>query len=448
MPAEKRAAWEKAITKGVEGIIKTELSKDVIQNIPTHDAMGVYAFGQLMNRPDWMAAAKNYLDKVFAGQSIDGFWSENFGPVVMYNMVYVDAIGAYYAMSHDPKAQLALKRAAVYHSNFTYPDGSEVETVDERNPYHKSVVMPNVGFTFSPEGRGYIQHELKLLKGKPIGPDIAAAYLLYGEEGEATPPPSEQEHYQHTIGDATNGAVINRSGPWFTCISSYHPPPRFNLINLRMILKGDPFTILPYTHVPSTRWIQDRQNFVSLFHDKTGLILGGGNTKMQPLWSTFIVGDASKLKHAPGDQNPNFFPKPGLVHMPSGAKLDAGNLKLDLTYYQTKCHVQVQTDSESHATIVYSVDEIPPFGVTAHVPLIVDSKKIEADIAKAKETGRLSHRGWRIALPKGATLEYPVAPHNPYTKDGHIDNPDDARCVITLPFSESVKKYQITVEVP
>ena len=39
----------------------------------------------------------------------------------------------------------ALRRAAIYHSNFTYPDGSEVETVDERNPYHKSIVMPNVG---------------------------------------------------------------------------------------------------------------------------------------------------------------------------------------------------------------------------------------------------------------------------------------------------------------
>jgi hypothetical protein len=447
MPADKRAAWEAAITKGVEGIIRTELVKDVIQNIPTHDAMAVYHFGQLMNRDDYKSAAKAYLDKVFAAQSPDGFWSENFGPVVMYNMVYIDAIGAYYGMSHDPKAKEALRRAAIYHSNFTYPDGSEVETVDERNPFHKGTVMPNVGFTFSPEGRGYIQHELKLLKGRPIGPDIAAAYLLYGEEGEATPPPSEQPHYEHTIGDATNGALIRRDGPWFLCISSYHPPPKFNLINLRMMLRGRPFTILPFTNIPSTRWIQDRQNFVSLFHDKTGLILGGGNTKLQPLWSTFTVGDVNKLKHTPGDQNPNFFGLPGLLHMPTDAKLHADKLELDLTYYETKCHVRVDTSSPNQATLVYWVDEIPPQGVAAHVPLLIDSKTIASDIDKARGKDQLAHRGWRISIPPGATLAYPVAPHNPYTKDGHIDSPDEARCVMTLPFSESVKKYRINVEV-
>jgi hypothetical protein len=448
MPAEKRAAWEAAINKGVEGMIRTELVKDKIENIPTHDSMAVYHFGQLMHREDYKSAATKYLDKVFAAQSPDGFWSENFGPVVNYNMVYVDAIGVYYAMSHDPKAKEALRRAAIYHSNFTYPDGSEVETVDERNPYHKSIVMPNVGVTFSPEGRGFIEHELKLLKGRPIGAEMAASYLLYGEEGEAIPPPSEQPHYQHMIGNANNGALVHRDGAWFVCISSYHPPPKFNLLNVRMMLKGDPFTLMPYTDVPGMRWIQDRQNFVSLFHDKTGLILGGGNTKMQPLWSTFTVGDVNQLKHTPGDQNPNFFPKPGLIHMATDANLDAEKLQLDLTYLDTKCHVRVDTSSPNQATLTYWVDEIPRLGVAAHVPLLVDSKRIEADIAKAKLGDHLSHRGWRISVPPGASLQWPVAPHNPYTKDGHIDSLDEARCVMTLPFYERVKKYQITVEVP
>ena len=33
-----------------------------------------------------------------------------------------------------------------------------------------------------------------------------------------------------------------------------------------------------------------------------GVFLGGGNTKLQPLWSTFTVGDVSLLKHKPGDE--------------------------------------------------------------------------------------------------------------------------------------------------
>ena len=49
--------------------------------------------------------------------------------------------------------------------------------------------------------------------------------------------------------------MVRREGPWFICLSGYTAP------------------------VPQSRWIQDRQNLVSLYHDKAGLILGGGSDR-------------------------------------------------------------------------------------------------------------------------------------------------------------------------
>src|SRR5438132_11362652 len=102
--------------------------------------------------------------------------------------------------------------------------------------------------------------------------------------------------------------MVVRHGPWFACLSAYE------------------------AEISDKRWIQDRQNFVSLFHDKTGLILGGGNTKLQPLWSTFTVGDPALLFHKPGDEDPNFIPPPGVRHIPTDAKLDPQRSALDLDY--------------------------------------------------------------------------------------------------------------------
>src|SRR5688500_12630602 len=99
MPPERRAKWEKALTLGYEGIAKQDLNH--VHNIPTHHAMGLYIAGKALNRPEWCAQATAFMKKVMATQDPAGFWSENKGPVVQYDFVYVDALGVYYAASGD-----------------------------------------------------------------------------------------------------------------------------------------------------------------------------------------------------------------------------------------------------------------------------------------------------------------------------------------------------------
>jgi hypothetical protein len=434
MPAERRARWEQALTLGYAGIARTALNR--IHNIPAHHAAALYLAGQLLARPGWCRQAAEFLGRVAGEQDEGGFWSEHMGPVVSYNLVYVDALGSYHALSGDRGVLPALERSARFHANFTYPDGSKVETVDERNPYHEGVTMPNVGFSFSPEGRGYVRRQWERLRaaGQALSADLAASFLLYGEEGPAAAAPGGKAFHHFVLGQ--NDAVVQREGPWFACFSGYACP------------------------VPENRWIQDRQNFVSLFHDRAGLIVGGGNTKLQPRWSTFTLGDTRLLAHRAGDESPTFTPPAGLLHVPAAAALDADSLALSLRYGDTSCRVSVHLLEPQQARLCYVVEGALDGPAAAHVTLLPHlGEAWETDSGQRGTLGNASfeftqgqagawfaHHGWRVALPPDATVTWPVLPHNPYRKDGRAETAE-ARIVITLPFERDVTRQEITVEV-
>jgi len=433
MPSDRRAKWEKALILGYDGIAKNEL--DHLHNIPTHHAMGLYIAGKAFNRPAWCEQASAFMKKVVASQDPGGFWSENKGPVVNYDFVYVDAIGTYYAVSKDEVALPALQKAATFHANFTYPNGSDVETVDERNPYDRSVKMPNLGFTFSAAGRGYVkQQRERRPKDSALPADLIASYLLYGQEGDIVPAPGSKPSHQFVLGN--NDAMVTRQGPWFACLSAYNAP------------------------VPNVRWIQDRQNFLSLFHDKAGVFLGGGNTKLQPLWSTFTVGDVALLKHKAGDESPNFLPPKGIVHTPRSASLDPSAQSIIFDYDGVVCAVQVNIANPDEAKVSYVLTTKTDRDVAAHVTLLPQMKgKWSTESGKSGkltnepinlgpgEAGKwIEHRGVRISLPPQASITWPVLPHNPYTKDGHAEA-SEGRLVITLPFAPDVLKHELTIGV-
>ncbi len=434
MPPERRAKWEKALELGFTGIEKHELSH--VHNIPTHQAMGLYIAGQALKHPEWCARASAFLAQVAEQQDPNGFWSEHLGPVVNYNHVYVDALGTYYGLTHDTNVLAAVQRAARFHANFTYPDGSNIETVDERNPYSKRFGLPNVGFTFSAEGRGYLRQQwLRLEETQRLaGADTVASMLLYGEEGAMTPPPGLSRNATFVTADGS--AAVIRKGSWCACLSAYAGP------------------------LSTSRWIEDRQNVVSLFHEKTGLILGGGNTKLQPLWSTFTVGDTSLLKHRPGDENPNFSPPAGLLHVPSKARLEGQGQELRLEYGETQCSVALDLSEQNRARLSYSALPNANSPVEAHLTFLpAFGKKWSTASGKggrigakpfkltAAEAGAwFEHNGWRVELPQDSSLRWPVLPHNPYRKDGGAE-PGEGRIVLTVPFATNRQTQGVVVSV-
>lgn len=435
MPADRRAAWEMALTLGYGGIARDDMKS--LHNIPTHHAMGLYIAGKTLSRPEWCRQAADFLHKVIASQHEGGYWSEGIGPVVHYGAVYVDALGIYFALSGDEAALDALKKASMFYARFTYPNGSCVETIDLRNPYESRVERGSPGFSVTPEGRGWLARQWALAGDKPFEPDRLASFILYGREGEAAEPAVSGSGLSVMTEGGVDHAAVLRKGPWFVALSAFTSP------------------------IEKSRWHQDRQNLVSVYHDKVGLILGGGNTKLQPAWSSFTVGDESLLRHKAGDTSPNFLPTGPLLHVPSAATLvrepSAG---LDLKYGDETCRVRVEPKDDR--TLLYTVSSTASSDkpVAAHLTLLPRKSKVlktgggqkhtlgdePIALSAAQVGGAVSYAGFRLRLPPTASLQWPALPHNPYRKDGRAE-PSEGRISIRIPFDAQHREHVIALEI-
>jgi hypothetical protein len=434
-PEEARGRWDQALTLGYGEIARTRLSH--VHNQPAHQAMGLYRAGQVLQRDDWKQQVSDFMDTVVKAQSPHGWWAEHEGPVVNYNFVYMEALGAYFSMSNDERVLPALDRAARYHANFTYPDGSPVETVDGRNPYHSGLKLGNPGFSHTPVGRGYLfqQHRAFLAQGKSFSSDYAANMLLHAGSGVTEDLQTDSDRRIYRMGEE---AVVLRQRPWFLCASALT------------------------TEIPPNRWGQDRQNFISIFHDTRGLILGGGNTKLQPFWSTFTVGDTALLSHTPGDEDPDFSPREGLLHVPDRASYDADESRTTLTlgYGPETCTVECEPIDEGRLRLTLDATSLTGDPIEAHLTFIPDLS-CPVRLASGEELGlseeplevsgpdlgdHVEHAGWRLSLPRGATLLWPAREHNPYEKAGRSPL-ESARLVVALPFNRDTRRYQLELQV-
>lgn len=317
LPEDARETWEEGLTLGFS-VMAQYFPDSHVHNIPLHRAMALYIAGECFNNEDWKQRATQFVAKAVDEQDPGGFWSENFGPVVSYNFVYSEALGIYYDHAQDPIVLDALERAARFHSAILWPDGSAVSAIDERNTYSSSIRIGNPGFSYTPEGRGYLLSQMRRHAGdemRLIAGDMAASLLMHGGEGEVVMPGEIGEEGVTILGD--NDALIRRgdslpegrTDDWSWAFSAYATP------------------------VPDNRWIQDRHNLLDVYHADLGLVAGGGNTKLQPWWSTFTVGDPSQLSHTPGDENPDFTPEIDLVWTPEEATVsrDGDLTRLDAT---------------------------------------------------------------------------------------------------------------------
>ena len=429
LPDAARATWERGLLLGFSGIRK--YMDGGVHNIPAHHAMGLYIAGQCFDNPEWREAAQAYMARVVEEQTEGGYWSEHCGPVVGYNAVYVEALGVYYHASNDPVALDALERSARFHASVLWPDGSSVACIDERQAYRKGVTIGNVGFSWSPEGRGFLLQQLARYSGpknRRVSGDYAASMLLYGGCGAVVMPPSSSDRFTRLL-DNDRG-LIRREAPWQWAMAAY---------------VCEPFT---------SRWIQDRQNLADVYHDALGLVIGGGHTKLQPYWSTFTVGDASLLRHTEGDTDPVFVPAIDLLWTPSAAEIaDAAEAsRLALGYGGVNCSVEIRSHPDGSLTLCYRAPEGQR--AEAHVPFLRRAARMITGRGETHELGEANLTltseaigawfelaGLRVAMPPGASLRWPEKQHNPYTKDGR-SSLDDAKLVLVLPFVE-VEEYCI-----
>ncbi len=433
LPAASRAKWKKGIVRGLEHIVPT-IKTSGVNNQPLRHALALYIAGGCFGKDDWKRVASEYMVRTAAAQDPAGFWSEHAGPALAYSFAYSWFLGIYEHFSHDPAALDALKRASEFHLKAIWPDGTLIPCIDERTLYSKAVRLGNPGFSYSPEGRAFLLHQLRLRSPHGRGlvdAEYAADMLLYGAAGKAAASPALADQATSIIG--AHDAIIQRRKPWQWAFSGY-------------------------TSAQSTnRWFQDRQNLIDVYHDALGLVIGGGNTKCQPYWSSFTVGDPSLAKPPIGNTHPDFTPQVDLKWTPDAARLRTkdGCTTMALDYGGIECRAEARVDKDGRLALIYSA----PTGrrVEAHVPFLRRATALqlasgrEVKLARKKlalsahEIGdHFVFAGLKVSVPSGASLRWPAWQFNPYRKDGR-SSITTAKLVLVLPF-DRVGEYAIHLE--
>ena len=425
MAPEERERWDKALQLGFSHIQKYNKSNHV-QNIPCHHAMGLYAAGKLFGREEWMQTAKEYMAKVVAAQDPEGFWTEHSGPVVNYNFVYIEALGAYYAMSKDPAVLPALEKAARYHASILFRDGTSAACLDERNAYNTSLTIGNPGFTWTAIGRGFLEQQFNLsaVKRMAFVPDYLAAMLLHGATGETLSPAQLGENGFYLSNDKKLAKLTR--GEWQLCVSGYTCKPTTN------------------------RWIMERQNMMDVFLHGRGLVAGGGNTRMQPLLSTFTFGDPGLLVMDNTSDKPNFLPNIPLKWVPDSAEIlrDGDGLALKMAYGKNKVSVKaIPQDGNTKMALTFALEGEADAPCEAHLPIMRKSSCLRLDdgtrlplgekLEKTAEElkGGFFYNGVYYEMPPKSVLRWPVKIFNQYAKDG-VAKKGSERMVLCIPLGQ------------
>ncbi len=404
---ERRERWEEGLTLAHDGQAEELRSRDGVHNIPTWKAMSCWRAGEVLGREDWQEAARQHIPQVVEAQKPGGFWPEHGGPTTGYNRVYLHALGLYHIFSGDDSVLPAIERATDFHQTFTWPDGSDIKVIDGRTKYSPTISLTGlVSMTLTPQGRRYARYLFELPHFARSLQNTVTSHLssLYHHmhAGDEEPINLDEEGFETVYED---WAILKREGPWMGCLSAFTCPPT------------------------SSRWGQDRQQFISLWHEDAGLLIGGGNSRNQPEWSTFVTSG-------------RYIPDTGEIA--DGAVV--------LTYGDTTCRIGVDLDGdaaviEARAAGNSAINHLTvPLGREEQIAAASGRGTVTGDETLrwgAREMGEwLQMRGFEITLPEGAYLLWPTVPFNPYAIDGAAGRGSET-AVISAPVEDEPARWRI-----
>jgi hypothetical protein len=410
--AERQDRWRRALRRDIEQVFDQMMPRvdfpryqsPYIRTSTNHYSLWastVYLAGRVFQQAEWERAGARVLGRL-AGeeQTPDGYWGEltDYGPATSYNALTTSGIALYWEHSRDTRALEALRRATSFQVDFTWPDGTPVETINGRNRH--GTVSPWAHFAFSnfPDGRGYARFLTGFFKegtlqdsGRGVAQKLGriAQNALYYHEGPSAKIPQERPAYLRALKLA---AGIRKTGPWTACLSGLIEPPVAN------------------------QFMLDRQGHLSIFHERCGLIITGGNSKHQPELATFLEKTAAGTRWIPVSSR-----------LRTGAEHD----RLALTYGTFFCELDVPAPSAGKMPFRFTIIEANPDRLeeltltlqlclkagkpleTARSRSVLGPTRIE--LGPAEIGGVIRHGGWTLKVDPSARLVWPVYPFNPYS---------------------------------
>ena len=439
LDADRRSRWEKGLSLMVEGTYQQILGKRnprlfsgifrndevvwgwgnfEVNSLSIWDGLNVFRAGQIFEHKDWQQNGQRMIHSAL--ETLDPasyFWPEFGGPSPSQQLEYLQAIGLYYEHSGDLAVVPYLERGLEFQIKYVYPDGSLVETLDGRSRYSQE--PPADGhFVFSQleEGRRFAKFLVAQLTRRGTVLQLNSSLLRnlrYYHEGAEAKLPIEKKSYSLNSGSK---AAVRRKAPWFYALSGFTAPTTRN------------------------RWGLDRQNFVSVWHEGVGLIIGGGNSKGQSEWSNFI------------------FPRSGrLAYIPSGGEVRENQVVL--SYEDKKASLQLSPESKTELKIKAALLD-PASSATGQLLLhlkagntcktaaggVLSLSDRSIEIRAEDAGGWVEFEGWRINLPAGSKINFPSYPFDPETRDTRAPL-SQARGVLSYPLNSTVPKTEFTITV-
>jgi len=401
---EQRGRWREALiaelTPTAQDVARLQdyplYQSPFISTSPNHFSLWsstMYLASKVFNRPDWEKVSAKVLHRFAAQeQSPDGYWGEHSfaGPTTGYDYLTSSAVALYWELSRDPAALEALRRSLDFHKYFTWPDGTPVETVNDRNRYWAPSMWGHFGFSNFPDGRRYAQFLTSFYSTQPFSLESMgrlAQDALYWHDGQAAPIPQDEASYVKRM---QAPAAMRKSGPWTVCLSGIISTQTQN------------------------QYYLDRQGNLSIFHKDRGLILTGANSKRQPELATF----SERVGEAPN-------------HLPLSSRLDmrdSGDL-LALSYNTFFAELKLPPPSAGSLAFDFAITTrgrstsrqlalqlcLKPgqfLETAAGTSILLGEGRVA--LMPEQIGAWVRHNGWTLKVPPGVRLEWPVRPFSPY----------------------------------
>jgi len=438
--------WEAALKRAGEDLVRDlkprigrpKHTSPFLGYSPNHfglRASTIWRMGMVLGVPEWVSLTTGPIQRFTRMIRPGGYWEEHDGPTMNYDYLNTSVAALNWHYTLDPAAWAAMRASTEFHTHWSTPDGVDIHTIDQRNRSHfrTGVSFGLMSFTHFPEGRRWARFKLLAALGEerdPLGSlglsslGRIAQNLHYYDDGPEAQIPQEAPSYRHEL---DRPAVVQKKGPWVYSISALISPER-----------------------PLSQFYLDRTGPVSLWHEKTRHIIGGGNSKGQPQLATFSV------RRGNGEWS----------YLPLDMLLESSDQKdtLCVAHEGFSLRLTISVEDEDsvlfavHSERTYNRDEDTAF---LNLPLVLRSgetlstgagrtfslSKEKIALDRNAAGGRLSYGNWRVSMPSHSTFEWPVYTYSPY---GSVRVPEDlenALAILTVELSETQVSREIRFSV-
>lgn len=377
---------------------------EFVGNHATWDMALLYEAGLHYGAREWSDFARQAIARlVLPCQQEHGGWPEADGMVVNYAMVTAQAVSLYAELSGDEAARRAAERALPLFEFFSFGDETTPVVADCRMRYSATpfTAYLSPGFLRCAGGPDFclrrIEAAIRWLDRNPLPDNAAAAPAFFAVFAEHLFRRGDASDWSAARPDWRPALPVRKleAGPWIAFLS--------HQLNKEM----------------ASRFALDAQNFIEVWHREAGYLVGGGNSKHQPLVSTFRQKTGTRSYIPRSAKQVDASPACAVCEY----DFDNARLEARLGADPRRVSVEFRAASQDRNDDVFEAALTLPFkpGEVVQVEgsdnrwVIEPDHRIEHRFAAPALS--FAWRGRRFTVPEGAFLFFPVVPHNPYTQN-------------------------------